>query len=52
MDSSNFQLLLEKPERMALTLREMDRAHFIVAGNAMGPPDIPNRCTKVKWESL
>ena len=37
---------------MALTLREMDRAHFIVAGNAMGPPDIPNRCTKVYFLSL
>ena len=35
------------PERMAPTLREMDRAHLIAAGNAMGLPDIPNRCTKV-----
>ena len=40
------------PERMAPTLREMDRLCFKVAGNAMGPPDIPNRCTKVYFLSL
>ena len=49
---SNLQFLLGMPERMAPTLREMDRLCFKVAGNAMGPPDIPNRCTKVKWASL
>ena len=40
------------PERMAPTLREMDKLCFIVAGNAMRLQDIPNRCTKVKWASL
>ena len=37
---------------MAPTLREIHRVYFIVAGNAMGLPDIPNRGTKVYFLSL